>query len=269
MGTHIAGKYGNVYGSALLVEDCEAAWDEHTNAHVVETADDIVYKVGTYSAKFAVDADAVAGELLSTHNPGSKNLTTYDGVYWWARSSVTSAAGGLQLILSETAECGVEDEALNFPALAINTWKQCFARLATPSALNAVISVGLHYVTDIGAVDLWIDDVEALAEIDGIKSWTLDYTADTLETTDFDDAGIKAYIVGGSNWSGSFEGYKDGVPLGIGSEVYLTLGESISDYQNWIGKVFITGAHPNTSSDGIVTYSYDFQGTGELGIPGA
>ena len=109
--------------------------------------------------------------------------------------------------------------------------------------------------------------VDAASNVTGVKSWTLDYTADPLETTDFADAGVKSYVIGGSGWSGSFEGLKDGVPISIGSEVYLVLGESSTASQNWIGKVIVTGAHPNTAFDGVVTYSYDFQGTGALEVP--
>jgi len=109
--------------------------------------------------------------------------------------------------------------------------------------------------------------VDAASEVLGIKSWTLDYTVDTLDSTDFDDAGVKAYIVGCSGWSGSFEGYKEGgvTPLTLaGAAVNLALKESQTDTQKWTGSAYITGIHVNTSHDGIVTYSYDFQGTGAM-----
>ena len=112
--------------------------------------------------------------------------------------------------------------------------------------------------------------VDAASEVLGIKSWTLDYVADTLEATDFDDAGVKAYIVGGSGWSGSFEGYKDTTPLALaGTSVALKLYESQTANQFWSGSAFITGIHINTSHDGVVTYSYDFQGTGALTVAAA
>lgn len=112
--------------------------------------------------------------------------------------------------------------------------------------------------------------VDAASEVTGIKSWTLDYTADALETTDFDDAGVKTYIIGGSGWSGTFEGYKDGVPLPLaGAAVTIKLYESQTASQFWTGSAFIIGIHPATSHDGIVTYSYDFQGTGSLTVAAA
>lgn len=103
----------------------------------------------------------------------------------------------------------------------------------------------------------------------GIKSWTLDYTVDMLETTDFADGAAtnaaKTFLPGLSGWSGSFEGYKDGAPITLGfsaTPVTLKLEEDSTLF--WQGSAFITGIHANTSVDGIITYAYDFQGTGEL-----
>ena len=264
--THIAGKNGNVYGNALLLEDCEDVWVAGTGASAISA---VTGKVGTYCVRDTTTTLGAAA-LMMTEIIAPGTLVAYDGVYFWYRSSVNQVAGDTALLLDDTAACATPIEILSLPALVATVWKQCFIRFANPSLLASIISVGLRQVTDLADGTFDIDDVEALAEIDGIKSWTLDYTADTLETTDFGSAGVKAYIIGGSGWSGSFEGFKDGAPLGIGSEVYITLGESVATAsQNWIGKVLVTGAHPQTSHDGIVSYSYDFQGTGALGVPDA
>ncbi len=113
--------------------------------------------------------------------------------------------------------------------------------------------------------------VDTGSAVSGIKSWTLDYTADILETTDFADVGIKTYIIGGSGWSGSFEGFKDAAPLalavgGVVAPIALVLKENQTSTQWWSGTAFITGIHINTSDDGIVTYGYDFQGTAGLTV---
>lgn len=111
--------------------------------------------------------------------------------------------------------------------------------------------------------------VDAASEVTGVKSWTIDYTYDALETTGFDSSGHRTYVAGLDGWSGSFEGYKDGAPLTIGSEVALALKESQTSTQKFTGQALVTGLHANTSTDGVVTYSYDFQGTGALVIPTA
>jgi len=106
------------------------------------------------------------------------------------------------------------------------------------------------------------------ADIGGIKSWTLDYTLDILDTTDFTDGNAtnaaRTFVPGLSSWSGSFEGYKDGEPqaLGFAATVTLKLEEDATHF--WTGDAYITGVHENAAVDGVVTISYDFQGTGEL-----
>jgi len=260
----ISGKVGNVYSNALLVEDCEDVWTTGGAGRAVSV---VTGKVGTYCAR--VIATDIGADVLLQYEVISLNLSAYDGIYWWMRSSLTTAAGDMQLLLDDTNTCLSPVETLNLPALTATVWRQCFARLADPSVLSSVLAVGLKQITDLDTGTFDVDDVQALKEIDGIKSWTLDYTADTLDATDFDDAGTKAYIIGGSGWSGSFEGYKDTTPLSIGAEVYLVLGESTTAYQNWIGKAIITACHPSASIDNVVSYAYDFQGTGNLEIPSA
>ena len=101
--------------------------------------------------------------------------------------------------------------------------------------------------------------------VTGIKSWTLDYVFDALEGTGFDSSGHKVFKPGLDSWSGSFEGYKDGAPISlVGTEVALELEESSTANQEWTGQAILTGIHPMSTVDGLVTYSYDFQGTGAL-----
>ncbi len=97
--------------------------------------------------------------------------------------------------------------------------------------------------------------------IAGINQWSIDYTVDMLETTDFSASGIASYLPGVSRWSGTFSGYKDGVPqsLGVANSVSVFLGESPTTY--WTGLAYISGVHPTSNFDGIVGYSYDIQGT--------
>ncbi len=105
----------------------------------------------------------------------------------------------------------------------------------------------------------------ASATATGIRNWSLDYTKDTIESTDFADAGVKSYIIGGSGWSGSFDGYKDGIALVLSTATaLLSLKEGTTTGQVWTGAAYITGFHDVTVQDGIITYSYDFQGTGAL-----
>jgi len=263
--SHISGKLGNVYTTALLIEDCEDSFNEQVVSGCTQGT--AAGKVGTYCTTIATVS--VGGTTIIGSEAVTKDLSAYDGVRWWAKTgSITTVADDLELHISQHSNCATPEETLAFPALS-TTWKQCFARLSDPSGIASVISVGVYQKVNLGDDTFSIDDIEALAEVDGIKSWTIDYTADTLETTDFGSAGVKFYIIAGSGWAGTFEGYKDGAPLSIGSEVYLVLGESTTAYQNWLGKAIITGVSASVSNDNVVSYSYTYQGTGALEAPSA
>jgi hypothetical protein len=109
--------------------------------------------------------------------------------------------------------------------------------------------------------------VLATATATGIKSWTLDYTQELIDSTDFADAGVRSYIMGVKDWGGSFEGYKDGVPLSLSTAgLTIQLRESTTTGAVYTGTGYITGFHANVAWDGIVTYSYDFVGVGTLSI---
>ena|SRR3990167_1214710 len=107
------------------------------------------------------------------------------------------------------------------------------------------------------------------SQVTGINQWSLDYTLDMLETTDFSASGVAAFIPGVSRWSGTFSGYKDGAPIGLGvtNSVSIFLAENANI--NWSGLAYISGIHPNNNHDGIVSYGYDFQGTAALVVASA
>ena len=108
--------------------------------------------------------------------------------------------------------------------------------------------------------------VDSPASVTGIRSWSLEYTVDMLETTDFADAGVSSFIPGKTQWSGSFEGFKDGTPqaLSTGAAITIKLYETQKDSEFWTGSAFISAVRSTVDNDGLVSYSYDFQGTGAL-----
>ncbi len=119
-----------------------------------------------------------------------------------------------------------------------------------------------------GQSGLVVAGVATGTTVTGIKAWSCDYTIETLESTDFADVGVRTFILGPSTWAGTFEGWKDGVPLALSTATtLLQLREAplaSATGAVWTGAAFITGIHNTVSFDGIVSYSYDFQGTGAL-----
>jgi hypothetical protein len=258
----VAGCGGSVIVASQVIEDCEDAWNEQAGTGVTASADTTDFKVGSGSAKFVCDA-TTGLEIVASEVVVSMNLSSYTDLLFWAKSSVGLDAGDWQLLLDDTGSCASPIVTADIPALTADTWKFCRVS-ATLTSCTAIISVGLQQAVDKGAMTFRIDSVWAGKAAGGIKSWTLDRGVATYESTGFDSSGVKTFLPGVAEWSGSFEGFKEGAPLSIGSVVGLELRESSTSTQQWRGIAIITGVHASVPTDGLVTYSYDFQGTDAL-----
>jgi len=260
----LAGKGGDVYIASLLVEDCEDAWNEQVVGNVTASADTSDYKAGSASAKFVVAAGFATGVIGS--ETISKDLRLYTSIMAWVKSSVNLSAADYQILLDDNGDCASPTETLDVPALTAATWKYIRVDLVTPANLAALISIGLNQAVDKGAMNFWIDDVRAAVQIAGVKSWSIDQAVEVFDVTGFDSGGVRQYVATVSGWSGSFEGYKDGAPLTIGTQVGLELRESSTATQQFRGSVIITGFKPKTEVAGVVVYDYTFQGLHGLEI---
>lgn len=146
----------------LVVHDCEAVWNESVDADVTASLDDEDKKQGSNSLKLVVVAGAAAGDILATDNITALDISGYDYIEFWAKSTVTAAAADLQLLLDNTASCVSPLETLSLPALTADTWTYCRVALANPELDTAIISVGLKYTVDIGACTLWLDKIRVV-----------------------------------------------------------------------------------------------------------
>lgn len=264
----LKGTAGDVFITSQLVEDCEDAWSVAGVGTATSAAVSTDAKVGSYSVKMVCGAGVNNGDILATEAISPTiDLRTFTTLMYWAKCSVAiTTAGDLQIGVSETADLGGSPVYSNIPVLAAATWKYC-ASAIVPTDLDIVNSVGAKLTAnDPGAFDLYLDDIRAAKEIAGIKSWTLDQSAEVTDVTGFDSSGHRQFTPTLKSWSGSFEGYKDGVPLTIGSLVGLELRESQTATQQFRGNAYITGLHASVAVDGVVIYSYDFQGTDSLEI---
>ena len=110
--------------------------------------------------------------------------------------------------------------------------------------------------------------VNAIAEI---RSYSLEESADTLETTTMGDT-ARTYLPSLSTFSGSVDVYWDETDttgqgaLTIGAEVTLNIypeGDASSDVY-YTGSAIVTGVTRSGSFDGMVEASISVQGTGAL-----
>lgn len=147
----------------VLIHACDTLFDEDAPAGVVNSLDTVDFKTTTSSNKFVFSAAAVAGIIVCDVIGNSMNaFFPATHVEFWIKCSIATAAGDLQLLLDETAKCVSPIETLSVPALTAGVWRKCRVALVNSAILVSVISVGIKYTVDIGACDLWIDDIRCV-----------------------------------------------------------------------------------------------------------
>uniref|UniRef100_A0A6H1ZQ07 Tail protein n=1 Tax=viral metagenome TaxID=1070528 RepID=A0A6H1ZQ07_9ZZZZ len=269
----LAGYGGDVYVGDLVVQNCDVAWTEQVDLDVTLTLDNTDYKVGSGSNKMLQGAGLANGDILASQVIALPTLAAYAMLFCWAKSSVNIAtADDYRLLLDNQAMCANPEVECSLPVLVANVWKFCMCPVVTGSfaAATLPISVGLElHANDPGPATMWIDYITAGRQVAGIRSWSLDVTASVQDVSAYSDGQDKVFAVTTKAWSGSFEGFKDGAPLAIGTVVGLELQESAMATQMWRGSAIITNIRPAVSVDGLVGYAYDFQGIHALEWPTA
>ncbi len=144
--------------SSLLIEDCEDAWDEYVQGNVVSSADGVTYKYGAASAKMAV-ADAAGVGRLATEDIGPFDLSPYNYLKAWVRSSVALSSGDISILLDEDAQCISPLKDLDIGDIPADTWTEVVLDMGDTSGLTAIISIGIDMDIDQGLFDFWIDQV--------------------------------------------------------------------------------------------------------------
>ena len=147
--------------SSTRLHACAEAFDESVDSDITASADTEQRRQGAQSCKFVIAAGASAGDI-ATDSITSKDISGYDYIEFWARSTVAASAGNLKILLDDTARCASPLETLSVPALSADTWTFCRVALANPETDTAIISVGLEYDADIGATTVWLDDISVV-----------------------------------------------------------------------------------------------------------
>lgn len=159
-----------VVHGGLSVDTCDTNpvdWADGSGGNVTVSRETSDKQDGTASVKLAVAAGAAVG-LLAYHNIASVNLTAYDSIGFWIKSSVNTNNGDLQFLLDNTAACASPLETINIPALVANTWTWVNLAFVTPANLTAVISIGIKQAVDIGACNIFVDQIVVGDWVDNI-----------------------------------------------------------------------------------------------------
>jgi hypothetical protein len=148
--------------SSTRIHSAGSTFDEATDGDFTQSLDTKDKKQGSQSLKMVIASGASAGDFVSD-SITSKDISGYDTIEMWVKSTVATSAGNLKLLLDDSASCASPLETLSIPALSANTWTFVRMSLSTPALDTAIISVGLEYDSDLGACTVWIDDIMAVA----------------------------------------------------------------------------------------------------------
>ena len=170
---------------AKRLHSCGTTFDETTDSDITQSLDTKDTKQGAQALKHVIAAGLSAGDFI-TDSITSTNISGYDTIEMWIKSTVATSAGNLKLLLDDSASCASPIETLSIPALTANTWTFVRMSLATPNLDTAIISIGFEYDSDLGACTIFLDDISAVAndtaewEILDRRNWKIDKEARDL-----------------------------------------------------------------------------------------
>ena len=142
---------------------CATTFDETTDSDFTQALDTKDKRQGTQSLKITIAAGASAGDFV-TDSITSVDISGYDYIEMWVKSTVATSSGNLKLHLDSgtVTSDGNDLESLNIPALAADTWTFVRMALSNPESDTAIISIGLEYDSDLGACTVWMDDISTV-----------------------------------------------------------------------------------------------------------
>ena len=167
------------------MHSCNSAFDETVDSDFTVTVDKEDKKQGTGCNKFVIASGASAGDI-ATDSMASKDISKYDYLECWVKSTVATSSGNLKIILDDSASCASPLETLSIPALSADTWTYVRIKLANPELNTAIISIGLEYDSDLGACQVRLDDIKvvqndtAIFQIFPKHLWKIDRSARDL-----------------------------------------------------------------------------------------
>ena len=161
---------GGVIANGLTKDNISlgnAAWTAGAGS-ITSTLDTTDKKEGTGSADIAIDPE-ITTQLVGYEDLGTAvDLTNQTQVSFWIKSTTTTVAGQLELVLDESTGCGSPTANIDVPALVADTWKLVTAAIVDSSSVattnankDLIACVGLELDTTFtgNAVTINIDEV--------------------------------------------------------------------------------------------------------------
>ena len=183
--------------SFTSLHNCNTAWDSNVNSTIAASVDTEDKKQGTGSLKLittSADGGDVAGDTFT-----SKDISKYDYIEFWVKSTIDTSAGNLKIHLhsaaiteglaADTSSSGTL-EKLSLPALSADAWTYCRLKLANPEKDIAIIAIAIEHDANLADCQIRLDDIKAVQndtaiwEIFPRHLWKIDRSARDLVLTD-------------------------------------------------------------------------------------
>ena len=168
------------------LHNCETAFDSNVTSTIVASIDTEDKKQGSGSMKL-VTTDAYGGDIAGDTYT-AKDISKYDYLECWIKSTVATSSGNLKIHLHSAAITeGIANsgslESLNVPALTADTWTYVRIALANPETDTAIIAIALEHDADLADCQIRLDDIRVVAsatitwETVPNQLWTIDKSA--------------------------------------------------------------------------------------------
>ena len=180
----------------ITLDDADDVWDD-PGANLTLSTELVDKKEGTGSVKIDVDSAFTTGLIGSEDISPTVDLSNYDSIAFWLKSTVTTSAGQLQLVIDDDTGCGSASESIDIPVLTANVWKDVKLGITAGTTRTAIACVGLNVATNLDSASstkINIDDVEVQGQVtslvilvaNSVKGEPIDLT----EPSDADNDGI-------------------------------------------------------------------------------
>lgn len=210
----------------IPIDSGDTGWTPSTN--IASSTNIVDKKEGSGSAELVIDDLFATGTAAYIDFTASVDLSSSDSIQLWVKSSVTTSAGDLELILSSNAGCGSPLENIDLPVLVADDWQLANLAIANNSIMTAVRCVGLYVNKDNGEQTVNLDNIFARGQttsviitlVNALEGEAIDITEPSDSNADgiSDDDSIHKLIVTYTDkdqvvrdiyWTQIFEGQND------------------------------------------------------------
>ena len=180
---------------SVEITSCDSAFDESLATGLTAEVDAQDNRRGGISNKISVAVGAGSGAKI-TDSLTSTDISGMTHLEFWIKSSITTAASDIAILLDDSVNCASAIETIVCPILTAGVWQHVRVALSNPQSDTAIISVGVQMTTDSGAQTVWVDDIRAVNQDSATwdlvhpHGWRTNPEAGTLSLTEISKINI-------------------------------------------------------------------------------